>query len=232
MSIEVIPAILPQNLDEIVEKVSRVKGFAKTVQVDICDGRFVPSLTWPYESNNGEFEKIVKEDDGMPLWQELDYEFDLMVDEPENVVEDWVAAGASRVILHAESKGDVGKAIELLKGRVEVGMALNIATPMSVIGDQRFGIKEGSLQFIQLMGIDQVGFQGQEFDAQVIDKIVEVKKSYPDYPVSIDGGVSLDNAKLLIYAGADRLVVGSAIFNSTDVGDTIKELECISQTTK
>lgn len=230
--VEIIPAILPQNFDEIVEKVSRVKGFAKTVQVDVCDGRFVPSLTWPYRGDDGEFERILREEEGMPAWQELDYEFDLMVDEPEDVVEDWVAAGASRVVLHAESKGDVGRAIELLKGRVEVGIALNIDMPASVIGDQRFGIKEGGFQFIQLMGIDRVGFQGQEFDARVIEKIGEVKKSYPDCSVSIDGGVSLDNAKLLIDAGVDRLVVGSAIFNSSDVGDTIKALECISQTTK
>ncbi len=230
--VEIIPAILPQSFDEIVEKVARVKGLVNLVQVDICDGRFVPSVTWPYKADPGEFERITKEEDGMPAWQEVNYEFDLMVDEPEKSVEGWVAAGATRIILHAEAKGDIGKAIEILKGRVEVGLALNIETPINAIGDPKFSVGEGSLQFIQLMGIDRVGFQGQEFDARVIEKIVEVKKLHPNYPVSIDGGVSLENAKQLVDAGADRLVVGLAIFNSSDVGDTIKALECLSQTTK
>lgn len=220
-NIEIIPAILPKDFFEIEEKIGLVKDLVDFVQIDICDGSFVPNMTWPYVGDKGEFEKIIHEDEGMPGWQDLDFEIDLMVNNPEKVIDDWVTVGASRVVLHAESKGDVGKAIEMLKGRVETGMALNVDTPIDVIGDPKFGVKEGSLQFIQLMGIDHVGFQGQEFDAKVIDKIKQVKKMCPDYPVSIDGGVSLDNAKRLIDAGADRLVVGSAIFGSGDVKEAV-----------
>lgn len=227
MSIEIIPAILPNDYDEIIEKVSMVKKSAKTVQIDICDGKFVPNTTWPFINNDGDFERIQKEEEGMPAWQEVDYEFDLMIDEPDRAVDQWVAAGAARIILHAEAKGGIGKAIEYLKGRVEVGMALNIDTPISIIGETKFGIEEGSLQFIQLMGIDRVGFQGQEFDPKVIEKIKAIKKMCPDYPVSIDGGVSFENARRLTDAGADRLVVGSAIFDSENVMETIKQFQSL-----
>ncbi|MBU6427000.1 hypothetical protein KGQ27_02050 [Patescibacteria group bacterium] len=222
--IEIIPAILPQDYDEIADKVSRVSGLTKTVQVDVCDGHFVPSFSWPYKGDHGEFEKLAREEEGLPDWEKINYEFDLMVDRPEEVVDGWVGAGAARIVLHAEAKGDLGKAIEMLNGLVEVGMALNIDTPISAVGDPKFKVKEGSLQFIQLMGIDRVGFQGQEFDARAIDKIKEIKKMCPDYPVSVDGGVSLENARRLIDAGADRLVIGSAIFESGDVMKVMREL--------
>jgi ribulose-phosphate 3-epimerase len=202
-----------------------VKGLAKTVQVDICDGRFVSSQTWPYIGDSGQFEKIVHEDEGMPAWQELDYEFDLMVDRPEEVVEHWIAAGASRIVLHVESKGDVVKAIDMLKGRVEIGLAMNIDTPVDIIARNEFGLKDGIVQFVQLMGIGKVGFQGQEFDTRVVDKVREVKSLYPNISISVDGGVSLENAQELIEAGADRLVVGSAIFDSSDIDETIHQFD-------
>jgi ribulose-phosphate 3-epimerase len=213
---EIIPAILPKDFVELEDRVSEVKGFTKTVQIDVCDGQFTPQASWPYRKRDDTFEKIAHEAEGLPGWKDLDYEIDLMVNKPEEVVEQWVTAGATRIIIHIESKGDVGKALEILKGRVEVGLALNIDTPIERIAQfnnetiqQPVGI-----QFIQLMGIDHIGFQGQEFDSKVIEKIKEVKKMFPDYPISIDGGVSLDNALRLIESGANRLVVGSAIFES------------------
>lgn len=224
---EIIPAILPKDFSEIVEKVSRVKGLAKSVQVDICDGRLTPSPSWPYENNMGEFERIIHEEEGMPLWQELDYEFDLMVNNPESVVENWILAGASRIVLHAEANGDLRKAIDILKGRVEIGLALNTETPIAAIGDSKLAIQKDDIQFIQLMGIDRVGFQGQQFDPRVIEKVREIKRMCPEYPVSIDGGVSLENARELIEAGADKLVVGSAIFGEVDAGEIIDRFETI-----
>lgn len=229
---EIIPAILPKNFKDLEEKVSMILGLVKTVQVDICDGQFTHAPSWPYKKADDSFQAIMKEERGMPGWEKINYEFDLMVNRPEEVFEDWVRAGANRIVLHAEAKGDAGKAIEMLKDRVEVGLALNIDTPISVIGDPKLNIKEGSLQFIQFMGIDHIGFQGQEFDTRVIGKIKEIKKMCPDYPVSIDGGVSLENAGELIAAGADRLVIGSAIFDSDNFVEAIEEFKRIMSKSK
>ncbi len=218
---EIIPAILPADFQELIDKVGLVKDAVKTIQIDVCDGQFTPQPTWPYRKHDDFFEKLTTQEEGLPGWQDVNFEIDLMANKPEEKVEDWVSAGVSRIILHVESKGDVGKAIEMLKGRVEVGLALNEETAVKMIQDSRFKIQEGEVQGIQLMGIDRIGFQGQEFDAKVIEKVKEVRKIYPEVTISVDGGVSLDNAKQLIEAGADRLVVGSAIFESDNFLEAI-----------
>ena len=224
MSIEIIPAILPRNFAEIIDKVSLVKGLVKTVQIDICDGNFVPNITWPFNtSSDGQddkiFERILKEEDGLPSWQEVNYEFDLMVNfKDAGEIEKWVQMGASRIILHIESKGDMTAVIEKISDEVEIGLALNIGTPIDSIEPFK-----NKIQFVQLMGINRVGFQGQEFDHKVIGKIKGVRAEYLDLPISIDGGVSLQNAGLLIDAGANRLVIGSAIFEAEDVEKMLEQ---------
>jgi len=215
--VEIIPAILPKDFAELEDKVSLIKGFTKNVQVDICDGQFVPNATWPYRKTDDSFQKIIKEEEGLPGWESLNYEFDLMVNRPEDVVDEWVSAGALRIIIHAESKGDIAAALVKLEGRVEVGLALNIETPLDIVE-----LHQNRLQFVQCMGIDHIGFQGQSFDDKVLEKIREVKAKFPDLLISVDGGVSLETAPKLIEAGANRLVVGSAIFNAENPLDAIQ----------
>ena len=216
--IEIIPAILPRDFAEIAENIELIKGFTKTVQIDICDGHFVSSFTWPYKKHDDSYEKMLHEEEGLPAWQELDYEFDLMVDHPEKVIEDWVMVGATRIIIHAEAKGDVVGAVNELIGRAEIGLAFNIDTPVEI---------PAGVDFIQLMGIDRVGYQGQKFDEKVIEKIRATRVKYPDLPISIDGAVSLETAPMLIAAGANRLVIGSAIFESDNPIDAIAKFKSL-----
>ncbi len=135
---------------------------------------------------------------------------------------DYVVAGASRIVLHVEAKGNILEAIEKLKGKVEIGLALNIDTSLDVLEAYK-----NKIQYIQLMGIDNVGFQGQAFDEKVIAKIKEVKEKYPGVLVQIDGGVNQETAPLLKAAGADRLIIGSAIFESENIVQTIEEFKSI-----
>jgi len=218
--IEIIPAILPKDFAEIDDKVSLVQGSVKTVQIDICDGQFVTNATWPYKKHDDTFDKLLKEEVGLPFWENVNYEFDLMINRAEEVVEQWVIAGASRIVLHIEMKGDLAGAISKIKDSVEIGLAINIETPIDIIEQYKDDIK-----FIQLMGIDNIGFQGQKFDEKVIVKIKELKVKYPDLIVSVDGGVSLESAPLLIEAGANRLIVGSAIFNSDNVFEAVQDFK-------
>jgi ribulose-phosphate 3-epimerase len=221
---EIIPAILPKDFAEVEEKVALVKGAVKTVQVDVCDGQLTPSATWPYRKHDDSFEKIIKEERGLPGWDTLDFEIDLMANHPEDLVHDWVTAGAARILIHAEAKGDILKAITNLQGVADVGLALNIDTAIEVIGAY-----DGMISTVQCMGIYRIGYQGQPFDERVIEKIREVKAAHPDLSVSVDGGVSLDNAERLMEAGADRLVVGSALFNADDdIVETIRRFRDLS----
>ena len=214
---EIIPAILPRDFAEIEEKIGLINGLAKTVQIDVCDGQFTSEPSWPYRKRDDDFEKLIHEQEGFPGWEDEDFEIDLMANRPEELVEDWVRAGASRIVIHIEAKGDVKKALVILGGRVEIGLALSEGTSLDAIEPYCEHIN-----FIQLMGIDQIGFQGQAFDEKVIGRIKEAKLKYPTLPISIDGGVSLDNARELIAAGADRLVVGSAIFDSDNPTEALE----------
>ncbi len=208
---------------EIEEKTSAIRGFAKTIQIDVCDGQFVPNATWPYRKHDDSFEKILHEEEGLPGWQDFDFEIDLMANKPEEIVDEWVSAGASRIIIHAEAAGDVVKAVGILEGRVEVGLALAMDTPLDAVTEHR-----EKINFIQLMGIDNVGFQHQPFDEKVLGRIKEARIKFPGLPISVDGGVSLETAPELIAAGADRLVVGSAIFNDENPIQAVEDFKAIA----
>ncbi len=220
--IEIIPAILPKDFNELQEKIELVKGFVKTVQIDVCDGQFVPSASWPYKKHDDAFDALLHESQGLPGWETLDFEIDLMANKPEERVQQWVQAGAVRIILHAEVRGDLEKAVADLQGQLEVGLAINIETPIEVIEPY-----EDQIQFVQCMGIDQIGFQAQAFDDKVIEKIKAIKAAYPELPISVDGGVSETTMGSLIEAGADRLVIGSAIFNSDNAIDAVQKFKVL-----
>ncbi len=236
--IEIIPAILPKDLEDLRDKMAQVSGLAPLVQIDICDGKFVPSKTWPYvKGGMDEFAMIITEDEGFPFWDSLDLEIDLMVRNPEEIVHNWVKAGAKRIVLHLESAPNILEIIEKLRAEygtakeesfgLEIGVALDIRTPneevyeiLDMIDDEGDSI----IDFVQFMGIDNVGFQGQEFDDLVLEKISDLRNLYPNIPISVDGGVGFDNAADLISAGATKLISGSAIFESGDIAEAIHNL--------
>ncbi len=219
---EIIPAILPVDFTDLTEKIDLVLGFTKTIQVDVCDGQFTPSPSWPYRKHDDNFEKLAQQADGLPGWEKLDYEFDLMVNRPEEVVEQWVEVGATRIILHAESRGDVLGALEKLAGKAEAGLALNMDTPIETIEQYK-----DMISCVQLMAIDRIGYQGQKFNEKVLEKIAAVHEKYPELKISIDGGVSMENAPRLIATGANRLIVGSAIFESDNPIDAVQKFNRI-----
>lgn len=220
---EIIPAILPKNFREIEEKIELIVGLSPLVQIDICDGKFVPSITWPYWKQDENFEAILREERGMPEWEKINYEFDLMIDNP--TVDDarkWLSAGAERIVLHYESSKDLTPVLEVLKGLVEIGIAINQTTNVEELNKYL-----DKIQFVQVMGIRKAGFQGQKFEPNTVNKVKEVKAMFPELKVQVDGGVSLETAPLLKHAGVDRLVVGSALFNSENIVDAYEDFKAI-----
>jgi ribulose-phosphate 3-epimerase len=233
---EIIPAILPKSFDELQEKMELVTGFVPLVQVDVLDGLFLPNKTWPYIKGgaNGQgdpdFAQILKEEGGFPLWEELDFEVDLMVSNPEKVIQDWITAGAKRLIVHLESldqNTDPVKLFEKIKKSLpvkesilytEIGVAIAPGT-----SDEKLDALLDHVDFVQFMGIEKVGFQKQPFDERTIQKIIRLRSARPNVTISIDGGVNLETAPKLVAAGVNRLVVGSAIFESEDVAVTIEK---------
>jgi len=220
------------NVEDLREKMSQVSDLVSMVQIDVLDGDFVVDKSWPYLSTNqdGDFANILSEDIAFPFWDRLDFEVDMMVENPEAKIPDWIKVGASRIIVHVESTDNLDDLVKNFRkdfplgeeslASVELGLALEIDTPSSVLESV-----VNELDFVQCMGIAEIGRQGVPFDERVFDKIAELKDLYPDLLISVDGGVSLENAGQLLSVGASRLVSGSAIFESKNISETIRMFE-------
>jgi len=204
--IEIIPAILETDFAEVEKKVALVDGLTRHVQLDVCDGIFVPSKSWPYTAKE-------KTPTLLPPPGKVSFEIDFMTASvPLAGVDAWIAAGAKRFIFHVGSMPsmELAKAIVRANELVQCGLAIDLNTPTEAL----LPFLE-EIAVVQFMGIEKVGYQGQEFAGErVLDKIRAFHGAHPEVPISVDGGVGLKNAKALVEAGASRLIVGSAIFGA------------------
>lgn len=229
--IEIIPAVMPTSTTDLQSKLAQVAGHISIAQIDIMDGKFVKDVSWPYTEDEEYFQGILNEDAGLPYWDQFDFEVDLMIVRPEEVIDDWITAGVRRIVVHQESTDNLEKILKDFRERFpkseqldvfdcEIGIAQNIDTPTESL----FPFLD-RVDFVQFMGIDVIGQQGNSFDEKVLEKIRALREHSPQTIISVDGGVSLDTAPELVAAGVNRLVVGSAIFKSEDIGATIKEFK-------
>ena len=212
--VEIVPAILPTSFADLEGKLALMHEVASSVQVDVVDGVFAPNTTWPYAGGEM-FSSIVAQEQGLPFWEDFDFEFDCMISHPKEI-EQYVAAGASRVVVHGAGSGILETLESLQPSRAgDLGIKLGIALLPSDSAET-FAQYAHHCDFVQVMGILKIGFQGQEFDARTIDLITSLRAQSPELTIQVDGGVTLQNARALARAGASRLVVGSAIFASDD----------------
>ncbi len=230
----VIPAVMARSYAHFTEQLDLVADIVPWVQIDVVDGSFGTNKTWPFTEGDagdgkGEFSKIVRQEVGIPRWEDVEFEVDVMAQNPEFAVDQWIAAGASRVIVHKRNidKESCLKLAHVIKDKgVEFMIAFEPSETIESVRDYVDGVAGyGLLDGIQCMGIDRVGFQNQEFNPKVLKLISDIHKEWPDLLISVDGAVSLDNARALVDAGASRLVSGSLIFESEMPRDTIERLE-------
>ncbi len=228
-NMKVIPAILPILYRAIEASIEKVIDIVDTVQIDIVDGQFANNRTWIYNTKDSDqLESIIREEAGMPQWERVNYELDLLVNHPMRQMDTFIALGPSKIIFHIESNGmdDVLSYLAslplIISETISFGIAINVETDPSLIA-----AFIPYIDTVQCMGIARPGFQAQAFDERVLTQIARVKALYPEKTISVDGGVSLLTAPLLRDAGASVLVVGSAIFQSTDIHGTIETLQQI-----
>lgn len=225
MAVEIVPAVLPKNFKDLEKHLRLIRGAVQVAQIDIVDGIFAHNRTWPYRDGS-QFATIVEQEHGLPFWEEIDFQFDLMIDHPENRVMDYVHAGATHIILHAHSNGALA-AFEKLIGLREESGAFSVKAGLALLPSaqpEELEPFEAQFDFVQVMGISRVGFQGEPFDKHAIYLLERMRKRYPELIIQVDGGVSMENVNALAKAGANRLVVGSAIFKQDDPAQAIKAL--------
>ena len=173
---------------------------AGRIQIDVMDGRFVPNIT---------FGRRVVEC-LRPLTR-MTLEVHLMVEPPEDFIEEFAVAGADTLIVHQEATRHLHRAVQHihLLGK-KAGVALNPSTPAATLSEV--------LEMVQLVLIMTVnpGFGGQKFIPATLRKIRQVRRELRDRglcaEVEVDGGINLSTAPRVVDAGADVLVAGSSVF--------------------
>jgi len=183
--------------------------------LDVMDGRFVPNIS---------FGPMIVEFFRKSTTKYCDVH--LMIEEPEKFAEAFKKAGADNLTIHIEACRHLHRNIQQIKSLgMHVGVALNPHTPVDLLKDIL-----ADIDLVCLMSVNP-GFGGQSFIPHTIYKIKQLKEMINEQllnvKIEIDGGVTLENAKSIIEAGADVLVAGNTVFKSADPTATIKALKNI-----
>ena len=107
---EIVPTILEKDFNEIKNKLEILRGRVRCVHIDFGDGIFVPNQTWPFASGGAgdlHFRKIINEEEGMPYWQDFDFEFDLMVMDAVENFDLYAKLGPKRMIFHLSAQKNI-----------------------------------------------------------------------------------------------------------------------------
>lgn len=209
--IQIAPSILSADFAKLAEEIKDVeRGGADWIHVDVMDGHFVPNITiGPLVVQS------VRPHTSLPL------DVHLMIEEPDRYIPNFVQAGADWISVHAEACRHLHRTVQFIKDQgVKAGVALNPATPISVI--------EPILADVDLILIMTVnpGFGGQKFIHSTLPKIRLLRQQLNDsglqhVEIEVDGGINPETAKLAADAGANVLVAGNAVFGAADRAEAI-----------
>jgi ribulose-phosphate 3-epimerase len=199
--VRIAPSILSADFGRLAEEVAAADAAgADYIHVDIMDGRFVPNITiGPLVV------RAVRKATKLPL------DVHLMIVEPERYVEEFARAGADLITVHAEASPHLHRTVEQIRS---LGKRASVAlNPHSSLDSLHVVLPE--LSMVLLMTVNP-GFGGQRFIEAVVPKIRELREEVVrrglDVDIEVDGGIAADTAPIVVGAGANVLVAGSAVF--------------------
>lgn len=207
----IAPSILTASFANLESTIKELEeAGADYLHLDIMDGSFVPQITF-----GSKIVSDIKKITSLPL------DVHLMIVSPEKHIDDFAKAGADIISVHYEGNIHLHKLIMQIKSHnVKAGIVLNPHTRVDVIEPLIDDIDN-----VLIMSVNP-GFGGQKFITNSIKKIEETKKliGQREIIISVDGGINLNTCSDIIKAGANLLVAGSAIIDSKDKKETIKQL--------
>ncbi len=205
----ITPAILETDPEELKRKVSLIESGTDLLQIDVGDGKFIPTVTVLPRAL----------DDFRPLTA---FEVHLMVQRPDRFIADWAHLGATKAIFHIEAEGDVERFIAQCRDLdCDVGVALNPGTSMEDVQPYLDLVDE-----VMFMGVTP-GAQGNPYNPEVEKAIAEFHQAFPAMPLAIDGGVTEKNLTTLHNLGVMRACVGSALWMSANPIVTLEKLRLL-----
>lgn len=202
---KISPSILAADFSRLGEEIASIKnGGAEMVHLDVMDGIFVTNISF-----------------GLPVIASLrkttDMFFDthLMITEPERYIDRFIDAGADLITFHLEATADADGCIEIIKKRgIKAAVSVKPSTEIEAVYPYL-----DKCDMILVMTVEP-GYGGQKLIPECVEKVrklkAEITKRKLDVEIQVDGGVTSDNAKMLVDAGADILVAGSAVFKYAD----------------
>lgn len=215
MSILIAPSILAADHARLAEEIHAVEqAGADLLHIDVMDGRFVPNLTLG--------PPIIR---SMRRVSKLPFDVHLMIEAPENSCADYVAAGANTLTIHAEACVHLYRTLTHIRSLgCRVGVSLNPATPLQMLTHVL------PLVDVVLVMTVNPGFGGQTMITSMLGKIAdlaEMKRRFGyAFQIEVDGGINAENIASVQQAGAQVVVVGSALFSS---GDYVKTFQLLRQ---
>ena len=208
------PSILSADFSNLAQQIRYVEiGGCDIIHCDIMDGKFVPNITFGPIVVNA-LRKITK----LPL------DVHLMIENPDNFIEDFIKAGADYISVHQEEVVHLHRTISMIKELgAKAGVVINPASPVSSISD----ILE-IIDFVLVMSVNP-GFGGQKFIESSINKIKLLNNLRSEmnlkFQIEIDGGIDSINIQRVSNAGCDMFVAGSSIFNTDNISASTTELK-------